>query len=953
MILPGRLYVNLLIHEVVIMTMKHMDFRNTSLPESERLCNLLEQLTLQEKCGMLVNWQRAIPRLGIKEAHMGLEIARGHVSRNPAHPTTVFPQPIGMAAMFDPALMEKIGAAAGVESRIMAVQAARENPELSPCSGLLTFGPTIDMERHPLWGRTEEAYGEDPFLAGKMSAAYTRGLRGSHPYYAQVIPGIKHFFANNNERDRMASDSQVSPRIRREYYYEPFRRCFEEGGAMGVMSAYNEVNGVPMLCSPDLQRVVKDEWRGDFVMSDGGDFAGNVTDHKRYADHAHSYAAALHAGADFMLDNPEIVSAGITTALEQGLITMAELDKAVSNVLRLRFRLGEFDPEEQNPYARPDESLLMCANHTMLNRRAACEQMVLLENNGLLPLDEGIPSLALVGPQAKKNRMDWYTGHSAYNVTIHNGLAEALGQRVVTDEGFDTVAVRSRMTGKYVVADESGVLRANGDEPEMFVLEDWGFGSIRLMRQSTGLYVRAEDDGTLAAVCSDTTEWFTKSALQCEACGDIHYLRTWNHLHVVADAAGNITTSAYAAEEEACEAYELVVISSGADRIRALASKADTVVVCLGNDPMLNGREIQDRPGLALPASQQRLLKAAAEANKRVILLLVSSYPFAITEECKHSAAVLHTSHAGPELGHAVCDTLFGASNPAGRLPMTWYASDRELPDILDYELPHNHLTYLYRTRRPLYPFGYGLSYTTFRYENVKVQQNGDEIQVRVDVTNTGSCAGEDVVQVYFRAVEPCVQRPLRQLCAFERRMIHPGSTEHFSFSIPVQDLRRWLPAEERFVVDTGLYSFMVGRNCLDVQGEQTIHIQGDDAQPRRFDRPVQACLYDDAWKMKTRYDDASGEYRLCAAEDGSRVIYLNVDLNQAETLMIDASNPFAAGDVIVTADGAELGRARIPSMASAKAFQPVRIPIRATGLVKQLIITVPRETRLRTIQAE
>lgn len=935
------------------MTTNDMAFRNSSLPENERISDLLGRLTLQEKCGMLVNWQQAIPRLGIKDAHMGLEIARGHVSRDPAHPSTVFPQPIGMAAMFDPALMEKIGAAAGIESRIISVQAARENPELSPCSGLLTFGPTIDMERHPLWGRTEEAYGEDPFLAGKLSAAYTRGLRGDHPYYAQVIPGIKHFFANNNERDRVTSDSQVSPRIRREYYFEPFRRCFEEGGAMGVMAAYNEVNGVPMLCSPDLQRVVKDEWHADFIMSDGGDFASNVTDHKRYTDHAASYAAALHAGADFMLDNREIMTAGALSALEQSLITMAELDDAVSNVLRQRFRLGEFDPAEQNPYAQPDESLLMCAGHTLLNHRAACEQMVLLDNDGILPLDEGIPSIALIGPQVKKNRMDWYTGHSSYNVTIHDGLMEVLGQRVMTDEGFDIVALRSRKTGKYVGADEKGVLRADGNEPEPFVLEDWGFGSIRLQRQRTGLYVRAEDGGYLAAVCGDTTEWFTKSALKCEECGGIRYLRTWNDLRVVTDDAGNITASPYAAEDAACEEYEFVVISSGAERVRALAAKADTVVVCLGNDPMLNGREMQDRPSLALPASQRKLLETAAAANLRTILLLVSSYPHAITEERKHCAAVLHTSHAGPELGHAVCDTLFGTSNPAGRLPMTWYASDRELPDILDYELPHNRLTYLYRSRRPLYPFGYGLSYTTFRYENVRVQQNGNTVQVEVDVTNTGCCAGEEVVQVYFRAVEPCVQRPLRQLCAFERRMIHPGCTEHFAFIIPVKELRRWLPAEERFVVDTGLYSFMVGGNSLDVQGEQTIHIQGDDVKPRRFDTSVQVCLYDEAWHIQTLYDDESGEYHLFAAEDDSRVIYLNVDLNQVEMLIVEAANPSSAGDMVVTADGTEIGRACIPAMVSIKAFQPIRIPIKPAGLVQRLCINVPRHTRLRRIWKE
>lgn len=935
------------------MTINHMAFRNTSLPENERINDLLGRLTLQEKCGMLVNWQRAIPRLGLKEAHMGLEIARGHVSRDPAHPSTVFPQPIGMAAMFDPALMEKLGAAAGVESRIMAVQAARKNPELSPISGLLTFGPTIDMERHPLWGRTEEAYGEDPFLAGKMSAAYTRGLRGDHPYYAQVIPGVKHFFANNNEKNRETSDSQVSPRIKREYYYEPFRRCFEEGGAMGVMAAYNEVNGVPMLCSPDLQRVVKDEWRADFVMSDGGDFASNVVDHKHYTNHAASYGASLHAGADFMLDNPEIVASGVTTALNQGLITMAELDAAVGNVLRLRFRLGEFDPPEQNSYAQPDETLLMCDNHTALNRCAACEQMVLLENNGILPLDEKVPSIALVGPQAKKNRMDWYTGYSAYNVTIHDGLAETIGERIMTDEGFDVVAVRSRMTGKYIVADENGVLRADGDAPELFVLEDWGFGSIRLQRQSTGLYVRFEDNGSLAAVCDNTTEWFTKSALQCEECGSIRRLRTWNGLRIIAHEAGSLSASPYAAADEASEEFDFVLISSGIERISTLAAQADTVVVCLGNDPMLNGRETQDRPSLLLPASQRRLLEAAAAVNKRTILLLVSSYPYAITEERKNCAAVLHTCHAGPELGHAIRDTLFGKNNPAGRLPMTWYASDRELPDIMDYELPRNNLTYLYRTRKPLYPFGYGLSYTTFHYDNMQVQQIGDALQVEVNVTNTGSCAGEDVVQVYYRAIEPCVQRPLRQLCAFERRMIKPGGTEHFLFTVPVKELRRWLTAEKRFVVDTGLYSFMVGGNCLDAQGEQIVHIQGDEVRPRRFDAPVQAYLYDDAWKMQTLYHDATCDYYLCAADHDSHVTYLNVMLNEAGSLTMEIANPFASGDVVVSADGVEIGRQSLSAMNSAVEFQPVKITLSPCVLVQTLRLSLPKEVRLRRIWTE
>ena len=300
-------------------------FRNIEIPLIERVEDLIGRLTLEEKAGLVSSSQIGIERLGISEWHIGWEVARGYVGRVPEEPSTVLPQPIGMAAMFDPELMYQLGELAGNETRVYYQKDKRGK--------LMLFGPTVDMERDPRWGRTEEAYGEDPYLTGQMTIAYTKGLKGEDPFYIRTVPGLKHFCANNNEKNRGSCSANLEPRTKHEYYYKAFRASIVEGGAISVMAAYNELSGVPALLHPDLKSVLKDQWGLQFIMSDGADFVGNVIEHHYVENHVESISLALKAGADIMLDDADVVRWSVLEAVNLGLLSEEELEKSIKRTL--------------------------------------------------------------------------------------------------------------------------------------------------------------------------------------------------------------------------------------------------------------------------------------------------------------------------------------------------------------------------------------------------------------------------------------------------------------------------------------------------------------------------------------------------------------------------------------------------------------------------------------------
>lgn len=915
-------------------------FWNPDLPLQERVDDLVSRLTLEEKAAFVTSRQPAIERLGIKEWYVGCEIARGYVGRRPEEPSTVLPQPFGMAAMFDPELMYQLGVLAGNETRVYYQKDKKGR--------LMLFGPTVDMERDPRWGRNEEAYGEDPYLTGQMSIAYTKGLSGDDPFYLRTAPGLKHFCCNNNEHDRGKCSANIEPRTKHEYYYKAFRYSITEGGAISLMAAYNELSGVPGLLNPDLRKIVKNQWGLQFVVSDGADFAANITDHHYLDNHVESIALAIKAGADIMLDDADLVKWAVLEALKRGLLTEEELDESIKRAIAVRFRFGEFDPEERNPYARIPAELINCKEHKALNRRAAQEQVILLKNDGLLPLTSQKKKFAVIGPLADRYYMDWYTGYSDYAITVLDGLKQLVGdENILFDNAYDRVALKSKATGKYLSVKEDGTVIADAEsvkEAELFEYHDWDFGSQNLWSVKNRRFLKEEDG--IKATGETTYEWFVREWLRCNEYPDPQIsggknliIDTWNNLHVATNQDGKLTTAESRAITQE-RLFQKEIVSDGIERAVKLAADADIAIVCVGNDPLQVAREGYDRPDLVLPKHQAELIKAVHEANPRTVVVIISSYPYAVNWEKEHIPAMLFSSHAGPEMGHAIVDVLFGNYNPAGRTPMTWYKSVRDLPDIKDYDIIKNDMTYLYYKGEPLYPFGYGLSYSKFQYKDLHIEtiSNQDEsvrsgnralLRVSLTVENISDWDGDEVVQLYYRINNPRVKRPLRQLCGFRRIFIKAGCEVKVEFTVRNTELEFYDVTRDTFCVESGNYTFMAGSSCLDIRLQSDIYVDGDIIPPQTLRQLTPAINYDDKSGIQMRFCKELNRHYITVARDDFRsfVKFGTVDMTGADSLEVTASTAFGKAHITVYMDSLDsepVGSLEIPITSGPTHFTPV-----------------------------
>jgi beta-glucosidase len=607
----------------------------------------------------------------------------------------------------------------------------------------------------------------------------------------------------------------LPPRVLREYELPAFGGPIEAGVVAGVMPAYNLVNGIPNHVHPLLSQLRA--WRPDLVICSDAFAPSNLVDTEHYfADHAESHAAALLAGLDSFTDNDnrsEPTIARLTEALARGLITEHDIDGAVGRLLAMRCRLGEFHPE-QDPYARTGPEVIACAAHAELAGRAARESVVLLKNADRALPWTGTGRVAVLGHLADRLLTDWYSGIFPYRVTVADGLREALGDAAVSvADGVDRIALRVAGTGRYVVPGPDG-LAATGTQPVGFEHMDWGDG-ISTLRADGGRYVRVEADGRLVDSSQTPDGWVVRELLEPHPSGDGVRLRSpaadrWVGL----DPAGVLRTDV--TDPAAAARFEVELLRSGAEHAAELAAAADRVVVVLGNDPHINGRETQDRTTLRMPPAQEAVLRAAYAANPNTVLLLMSSYPYAIGWAADTLPAVLWMAHGGQEAGQAAADVLLGRYNPAGRLPQTWYADDADLGALDDYDIIGSRLTYLYHPGIPLFPFGHGLSYTTFGYDDLVVRADAATVTVTVRVSNTGDRSGDEVVQLYARAVRPSVPRPLRQLVGFTRVPVPAGESREVTFAVPVSRLAFWSEVEERYVVEPGEYEFAVSRSSAD-----------------------------------------------------------------------------------------------------------------------------------------
>lgn len=858
-------------------------FRNSSLSFDERVKDLLSRLTIKEKAGLMSNHMAAVPRLDIGEWYVGAEVARGYVSRNPEEPTTVFPQPIGLSGTFDTELMEKAGLAAGKEARVL--------NKRHPSGHLMLWGPTVDLCRNPLWGRNEEGYGEDPFLTGEMSAAYTKGLADRQGEYMQSIPTLKHFCANNTENARGTASSDIEPRTLNEYYYAAFERPITCGGAYSVMAAYNELSGVPAVINPDIQKVLKDKWGLGFVVTDGGDFSQNVTFHGYSTSHAETIALAIKNGTDVMTDCEDVVQAAVLEAAKSGLVSEKDIDKALYNTMLARFRLGEFD--EKHPFSDIDESVLDCDEHKKLNHRAALEQAVLLKNNGILPLDTN-KSVAVIGLNGNCNLMDWYTGYSSYNTTILDGISGKFAGAMY-DNGCDRVVIKSELTGKYLGVSDDDTVSAiyEKDDPRaLFEKAEYGHDETTYRSLYNNRYIT---ENTCKCDSESTYRWYSQEIMKPQKHGDKVLYRTYFGKALGVDEKGKLTlVKQFGLSDDKMFSEEIV--SDGIRRAAELAEKADYAIVCTGNDPMIVAREMYDRKTLSLPAHDSALAKAVYSTNNKCVMAVVSSYPFSICEEQEYMPAIIYTTHAGPELGNAFAKVISGEYSPAGRLAQTWYRSEYELAPIESYDIIENDMTYLYYKGKPLYPFGYGLSYARFEYSDLEVTGYDDSINISFDVRNVSDIDGDEVVQVYFRAEDPSVKRPLKQLTAFARVHIGCGQTQHIEFDISKSELRFYDVSRERFTIEQGRYTFMAGASSDDIRLTKTIEVSGEKIPPRELCKGILAKNYDGKYNTKMKYSKKLEQHYML----GGGLIYNNCVLGDADSIEIVCGSRVNTGKITV-----------------------------------------------------
>ncbi|WP_433730712.1 glycoside hydrolase family 3 C-terminal domain-containing protein [Actinoplanes sp. CA-051413] len=870
-------------------------FQDPGRPLADRVTDLLSRLTLPEKVALLHQHQAPVPRLGVGPFRTGTEALHGVAWLGEA---TVFPQSVGLGSSWDPELVRRVGAAVGDEVRGL--------HHKDPAGvGLNVWAPVVNPLRDPRWGRNEEGYAEDPWLTGVLGGAYARGLRGDDPRYLRTAPTLKHFLGYNNETERHLTSSDLPPRVLHEYELPAFREPIASGAAVAVMASYNLVNGRPTHLSPLLADELR-TWTADDVLVVGDAYAcSNLAGEQGYlSDHAAAFAAALRAGVDCFTEDATATLERLHEALERGLLTGSDVDAAAGHILAVRFRLGEFDPEGPNPYAATTAEVVNCVEHQRLAREAARSSVVLLKNSdAVLPLAQD-GTIAVLGPLADTVLADWYSGTLPYAVTARAGLADRLGeQNVRTAEGVDRVRLRTA-TGTVLAGDgpDGAPLRVGETTTGLaagFDLLDWGGGTITLRAAANRRYVRADENGVLVNDRPEPGEWVVRETFEPIRHRDAVVLRHLASNRYVAAGPDGVLR-ADAATEDTATAFTLELAEDGVAAAAALARDADVALVLLGNHPMVAGRETEDRIDLALPPRQEALLRAVRAANPRTVLVLTSSYPYAVGWAQEHLPALVWSAHGGQEFGAALADVLLGETpdgepvEPTGRLPQTWYRGADELPDLLDYDIIGSDATYLYFRGRPLYPFGHGLGYTRFEHHDLRLSAEqaapGEQVEVSVDVVNVGERPGTEVVQFYTRQRRSRDKQPLRQLRGFRRVRLAPGERATVTMPLRVDDLAFYDVVGERPVVEAARHSILAGRSCTDITATATLTVHGEvlperraggdalraasrdgefgtaltDEGPQRGDAVV--ALRDGAWLAFDRVDFGAGGHRITAA---------------------------------------------------------------------------------------
>lgn len=828
----------------------------------QQAASMVSKMTLDEKVSQFGVHTPAIPRLNIPEFnYYASEALHGLIHKGPI---TSFPLPLAMGCSWNRQLVQRVFTAVSDEIWAWHKKGGQ---------GLAVFSPpTVNMgTRDPRWGRIGENYSEDPYLVGQMAIHTIHGMQGDNPQYLKTIACAKHFCCNDTEDDREEMSANVDPRSFREYYMRGFEACVRDGHVFTVMSSYNAMNGIPTTASPFLlTELLREHWgfRG-YVVSDCDAVGDICRTHHFVPTYAEAAALAVNAGCD--INCGDTLQKYLGEAVDKMLISELTLDHSLMRSFTGRILLGEFEPQDQLPYYSTPVSCLESPAHRELAREAARQSIVLFKNeNNALPLNKSaLKTIAVIGPMAAVCHLGNYSGTPEHRVSPLQGIQEALGVRIGASykkqagDFFQAGSAPTRGLFAFAFGPSLETVATGGQAIRAIANGSWvsfpqvlftgatefharvssgGFGFPgRPSRPGTGGTLEVHIDSLtgpeVAAVHVPNTggreNWIDVSARVKPTSGEhTVYLR-------FASEPGSLLSiesfelTPHGAAPAASSASARVIYAMGcsvmgeknesqfAAAVNA-AKEADVALVFLGDDQQVD-REGHDRERIGLPGAQHELAQAVFAANPKTILVISSNCPVAVNWEQDHLPAIVGGMFLGEMQGHALADVLFGDYNPGGKLSTTWFRRVEDLPDFHDFNV-RNGRTYLYFQGDPLYPFGHGLSYTTFEYTNFSLRggtlEPGGNITATAHVTNSGGRDGDAVVQLYVHVSAGTVQRPIKQLVNFDRVHLKAGQSTTVSFVLPYDDpaLRYWDEDKYEFVVPPGTVDLMIGASSADIK---------------------------------------------------------------------------------------------------------------------------------------
>lgn len=807
---------------------KSLPMWNTSLTFEQRVNDVVKRLTLEEKVAQMLNAAPAIPRLGIPAYDWWNEVLHG-VARTPFR-TTVFPQAIAMAATWDTNSLHRMADYSALEGRAIYNKAIEQGRTKERYLGLTYWTPNINIFRDPRWGRGQETYGEDPFLTAMLGRAFVRGLQGEDPKYLKAAACAKHFAVHSGpEPSRHSDNFNPTSYDLWDTYLPAFKELIVDANVAGVMCAYNAVNTQPC-CANDflMNDLLRNKWKfTGYVTSDCWAVDDFYKYHKTHPDATSSAVDAVVHGTD--LECGVTVYKTLVDAVNTGLIKEAQLDISLHRLFLIRYRLGMFDPVQMVKYAQTPSSVLESAAHKAHALKMAQQSIVLLKNqNNTLPLSKKIKKIAVVGPNAHNNIsvLGNYNGIPSRIVTLLDGIKEKLGDNVevVYEKAInftnDTLLNYTDMADRYNMEGKQGFKaqyynnRELTGEPVFSRTENkidhaWQRGDVignnlsatNFSARYTTYYQAKQDETQMFEVeANDGYRLIVNGKEVLNAWQRNRWGAKTYQLDIKKDSAYKIELEYWQGDDDANVALRTGKFGrTDMDAFAKRMADADAIVFAGGISPQLEGEEMPvnapgfnggDRTSILLPAVQTALLRALQSTGKPVVFVMMTGSALATPWESENIPAIVNAWYGGQSAGTAIADVLFGDYNPAGRLPVTFYKSDNDLVGFSDYSM--NGRTYRYFKGDALYPFGYGLSYTNFRYDQLAMPTTvtkGKNLTVTVRLTNAGNKDGEEVVQLYVATQNKNILAPIKALKGFQRISLKAGQSKLVRFTLTPEQL--------------------------------------------------------------------------------------------------------------------------------------------------------------------